>query len=138
LHSRDPGIGKDNCSRALGCVWAGNSDEPPPEQLDTAIIFAPVGALVPQGLRQVRKGGRLVCAGMHMSDIPSFPYPHLRGERSICSVANLTRADGREFLALAAWLPLKLHVTSQRLEQANQALDRLRAGKVEGALVLRP
>jgi propanol-preferring alcohol dehydrogenase len=125
-------------ARSLGCVWAGNSDEPPPEPLDAAIIFAPVGALVPQALRQLRKGGCLVCAGIHMSDIPGFPYAYLWGERTICSVANLTRADGREFLALAARIPLKLRVTSMPLRQANQALDRLRSGDVEGVLVLRP
>jgi propanol-preferring alcohol dehydrogenase len=134
-----PGDGKaQNFARALGCAWAGGSDEPSPESLDAAIIFAPVGSLLPQALRQLRKGGRVVCAGIHMSDIPSFPYEQLWGERTICSVANLTRADGRDFLALASRVPLKTHVTAMPLERANDALDRLREGEVEGALVLRP
>jgi len=123
---------------SLGCKWAGCSDLASPEPLDAAIIFAPVGALVTQALRQVRKGGRVVCAGIHMSDIPSFPYADLWGERTICSVANLTRQDGREFLALASIVPLKIHITCMPLEFANEALEQLRAGEVEGALVLQP
>jgi propanol-preferring alcohol dehydrogenase len=123
---------------SLGCVWAGASDEPAPEPLDAAIIFAPVGALVPQALRQLRKGGQLVCAGIHMSDIPGFHYADLWGERTISSVANLTRADGREFMDLARRYPIKVHATSMPLARANEAIDRLRSGTVEGALVLRP
>lgn len=125
-------------ARSLGCSWAGDSTCPSPEPLDAAIIFAPVGALVPQALRQVRKGGRVVCAGIHMSDIPGFPYADLWGERTICSVANLTRKDGREFLELAARVPLKLHGEGMPLSEANEALGRLRRGEVEGALVLQP
>ncbi|MFC7537194.1 zinc-dependent alcohol dehydrogenase family protein [Sphingomonas sp. GCM10030256] len=125
-------------ARRLGCVWAGGSDEPAPEPLDAAIIFAAVGPLVPQALRQVRKGGRVVCAGIHMSDIPAFPYSLLWGERSICSVANLTRDDGRAFMKVASEVPVHTHVHTLPLAQANEALARLRAGEVEGALVLRP
>jgi propanol-preferring alcohol dehydrogenase len=122
----------------LGCVWAGGSDEPPPEALDAAIIFAPVGALVPEALRHVRKGGRVVCGGIHMSDIPAFPYADLWGERSILSVANLTRADRRELLAIAAEAPVRTHVTTFPLAEANAALEALRAGWIEGAAVLPP
>lgn len=125
-------------ARHLGCQWAGSSIEAPLEPLDAAIIFAPVGALVPEALRRVRKGGRVVCAGIHMSDIPSFPYVDLWEERSILSVANLTRADGSDFLALAAKYAIETQVTPFPLEQANAALDLLRSGNVEGALVLRP
>jgi propanol-preferring alcohol dehydrogenase len=106
--------------------------------MDAAIIFAPVGALVPQALKAVRKGGRVVCAGIHMSDIPSFPYADLWEEREIVSVANLTREDGAEFLDLAALAGVQTHVTTLPLIQANAALDRLRSGEVEGALVLVP
>lgn len=123
---------------ALGCEWAGASGQMPPWLLDAAIIFAPDGALVPQALKAVKKGGRVVCAGIHMSDIPSFPYSDLWEERSISSVANLTRRDGLEFLELAAKVPIATHVTAMPLEQANEALDRLRQGKVEGAIVLLP
>ncbi|HET8613158.1 MAG TPA: zinc-dependent alcohol dehydrogenase family protein [Sphingomonas sp.] len=123
---------------SLGCVWAGPSTEPPPEELDAAILFAPVGALVPQALRAVRKGGRVVCGGIHMSDIPSFPYEELWGERAILSVANLTREDGRELLAIAAEVPVRTHITCFALEEANAALDRLRRGELEGAAVLLP
>lgn len=130
--------GAQQFARALGCVWAGDSNAPAPEPLDAAIIFAPVGALVPQALRQVRKGGRVVCAGIHMSDIPGISYADLWGERTICSVANLTREDGRAFMALAAGVPLKMHVDCMPLDRANEALDRLRAGEVKGALVLQP
>ncbi|MDQ8757931.1 zinc-dependent alcohol dehydrogenase family protein [Sphingosinicella sp. LHD-64] len=125
-------------ARSLGCGWAGGSDEAPPELLDAAILFAPVGGLVPVALRHVRKGGRVVCAGIHMSDIPAFPYADLWGERSILSVANLTRADGREFLHIAAQVPVKTHVTVFPLAEANVALDRLRTGAIEGAAVLQP
>ncbi|HET8749828.1 MAG TPA: zinc-dependent alcohol dehydrogenase family protein [Sphingomicrobium sp.] len=125
-------------ARSLGCAWAGGSSDAAPEELDAAIIFAPVGALVPQALRQVRKGGRVVCAGIHMSDIPSFPYEDLWGERSILSVANLTRADGREFMEIADRVPVKTVTTAYPLEQANEALDALRSGKLEGAAVLVP
>jgi len=125
-------------ARSLGCIWAGGSSERPPEQLDAAIICAPVGALVPQSLKQVRKGGRVVCAGIHMSDIPSFPYDDLWGERAILSVANLTRADGREFMEIAARVPVRTVTTVFFLSQANEALDRLRSGALEGAGVLVP
>lgn len=123
-------------ARSLGCSWAGSSTEIPPEPVQAAIIFAPVGALVPEALRHLSKGGRVVCAGIHMSDIPSFPYADLWGERSIVSIANLTRADGREFLELANGVPLNLAVTRFPLPQANEALDRLRSGEIEGAAVL--
>ena len=125
-------------ARQLGCAWAGSSGEMPPELLDAAIIFAPVGALVPLALRGVKKGGRVVCAGIHMSDIPSFPYADLWEERSIISVANLTREDGTQFLDLAAKVPIQTTVTSMPLTQANSALSKLRNGEVEGALVLIP
>ena len=125
-------------ARSLGCQWAGGSDARPPEELDAAIIFAAVGALVPLALRAVRKGGRVVCGGIHMSDIPAFPYEDLWGERSICSVANLTREDGREFLEIAARVPVRTSVTLYPLEQANEALAALRAGAIEGAAVLMP
>jgi len=125
-------------ARALGAAWAGASDTLPPRALDAAIIFAPVGSLVPAALRAVRKGGRVVCAGIHMSDIPSFPYDLLREERSVSSVANLTRADGEQFMAIAARLPLVPTVEVFALSQANQALERLRAGQITGAAVLQP
>lgn len=125
-------------ARELGCAWAGSSSQPPPAPMDAAIIFAPVGGLVPLALRSVRKGGRVVCAGIHMSDIPAFPYADLWEERSILSVANLTRADGTEFLELAGKAPIRTHVTAMKLEEANEALARLRAGSVDGAIVLVP
>ena len=125
-------------ARSLGAIWAGGSDELPPAQLDAAIIFAPVGALVPTALRAVRKGGRVVCGGIHMSDIPSFAYRLLWEERQVVSVANLTRADAREFLAQAQVQPPHVHITTYPLEQANEALADLRAGKVQGAAVLLP
>lgn len=125
-------------ARKLGCAWAGASSDKPPDPLDAAIIFAPVGALVPQALRTVKKGGRVVCAGIHMSDIPGFPYADLWEERSILSVANLTRRDGTEFLDLAAQIPIRTQVTPIPLTQANEALRHLRNGGVEGALVLIP
>jgi propanol-preferring alcohol dehydrogenase len=124
-------------ARALGAVWSGASEETPPEPLDAAIIFAPVGALVPAALRAVAKGGTVVCAGIHMSDIPSFPYELLWGERVLRSVANLTRKDGEEFLALAPRVPVRTEVQPFALERANEALEALRAGRVRGAAVLR-
>jgi propanol-preferring alcohol dehydrogenase len=125
-------------ARELGAEWAGGSDEPPPEPLDAAIIFAPVGALVPVALAAVAPGGTVVCAGIHMSDIPSFRYERLWRERSLRSVANLTRADGAEFLALAARVPVRTHVTTYPLEDANAALDDLRSGRLVGAAVVLP
>ena len=122
----------------LGAVWAGHSGEVPPELLDAAIIFAPDGDCVPAALQAVKKGGRIICAGIHMSDIPSFPYAHLWGERSIESIANLTRADGAEFLPLAAQIPIETQVQSYPLERANQALDDLRQGRFTGAAVIVP
>ncbi len=125
-------------ARELGAVWAGSSLEAPPEELDAAILFAPVGALVPEALRHTVKGGTVVCAGIHMSDIPSFPYNILWGERSICSIANLTRRDGEEFLPLAAKAQVQTHVQLYPLEAANEALELLREGLVTGAAVLVP
>ena len=131
----------DEAARAfaleLGCEWAGSSDELPPEQLDAAIVFAPAGELVPAALRALAKGGAVVCAGIHMSDIPSFPYELLWEERLVRSVANLTRRDGEEFLALAPQVPVRTEVEVFELERANEALDRLRRGEVRGAAVLR-
>jgi len=120
----------------LGAIWAGGSDEPPPEELDAAIIFAPVGALVPTALRAVAKGGTVVCASIHMSDIPSFPYEILWGERVVRSVANLTREDGDSLMRIAPLVPVKTHVQTYPLERANEALADLRAGRVIGAAVL--
>lgn len=125
-------------ARTLGAVWAGGSDEAPPEPLDAALIFAPVGALVPAALRALDKGGSVVCAGIHMSDIPSFPYADLWQERSIRSVANLTRCDGEEFLAIAPAVPVVTRTTVYPLHQANAALDDLRNGRIDGAAVLVP
>jgi propanol-preferring alcohol dehydrogenase len=131
----------DEAARAfaleLGCEWAGASDELPPEQLDAAIVFAPAGELVPAALRALARGGAVVCAGIHMSDIPSFPYELLWEERLVRSVANLTRRDGEEFLALAPQVPVRTEVEVFELEQANEALDRLRRGEIRGAAVLR-
>lgn len=123
-------------ARHLGAVWAGGSEALPPEELDAAIIFAPVGKLVPAALQAVAKGGIVVCAGIHMSDIPSFPYQILWEERVLRSVANLTRQDGEEFLALAPKIPVQTEVTAFPLSQANEALDALRSGKINGAAVL--
>jgi alcohol dehydrogenase, propanol-preferring len=125
-------------ARSLGARWAGASTDRPPEPLDAAIIFAPVGALVPQALRQTAPGGVVVCAGIHMSDIPSFPYRDLWEERTVRSVANLTRRDAREFLALAPTVPVKTHVRPYELARANDALSDLRHGRLEGAAVLVP
>jgi propanol-preferring alcohol dehydrogenase len=124
-------------ARSLGCAWAGDSTSAPPAPLDAALIFAPVGALVPAALAATRKGGTVVCAGIHMSDIPQFAYELLWGERTVCSVANLTRADGDEFLALAARVPVVTHVEVFDLARANDALDAVRQGRVRGAAVLR-
>ena len=123
-------------ARELGAAWAGGSLESPPEELDAAIIFAPAGALVPAALRAVSKGGAVVCAGIHMSDVPSFPYEILWGERSVRSVANLTRGDGEEFLALAPEVPVRTEVVAYALEDVNKALSALRGGEIRGAAVL--
>lgn len=132
----------DNASQdfaaGLGAEWCGAADELPPVALDAALIFAPVGALVPAALRAVRKGGMVVCAGIHMSDIPAFPYELLWGERVLRSVANLTRADGDAFLRVVAESPVRTHITPFALEQANDALDALRGGRLQGAAVLLP
>ena len=125
-------------ARQLGAVWAGGSDERPPEELDAAILFAPAGELVPAALRVLAKGGTVVAAGIHMSDIPGFPYELLWGERSVRSVANLTRVDGREFLELAPRVPVRADVETLPLSEANDALERLRTGRVRGSLVLVP
>ncbi len=125
-----------NFARDLGAVWAGDSGDAPPEPLDAAIIFAPVGPLVPEALTRLAPGGVVVCAGIHMSDIPSFPYSILWQERIVRSVANLTRRDAEEFLALAPKVPVKTHTTPYPLIEANQALDDLRSGRLQGAAVL--
>jgi len=125
-------------ARSLGATWAGEALAGPPDELDAVIVFAPAGELVPAALRQVRKGGSVICAGIHMSDIPSFPYELLWGERTIRSVANLTRADGDEFLAIAPTVPVRTEVEIFPLEEANAALDRLRRGALRGAAVLVP
>ena len=125
-------------ARGLGAIWAGDSEQLPPEPLDAAIIFAPVGELIPKALQAVRKGGRVVCAGIHMSDIPSFPYNLLWEERQLLSVANLTRQDGLDFLQLAPKIGIVTTINRYPLQQANQALADLRAGRFEGAAVLIP
>jgi propanol-preferring alcohol dehydrogenase len=125
-------------ARSLGAIWAGGSDEIPPHPLDAAILFAPVGDLVPAALKVVRKGGRVVCGGIHMSDIPSFPYRLLWEERQLLSVANLTREDAREFLALAPMVPVRTTTTVYPLASANQAISDLRSGAFQGAAVLVP
>jgi propanol-preferring alcohol dehydrogenase len=125
-------------ARRLGAAWAGGSDETPPELLDAALIFAPVGGLVPAALAVIRKGGTVVCGGIHMSDIPRFPYHLLWGERTVRSVANLTRQDGEELFMAAPQVPVHTVVTPFPLEEANEALDRLRSGKLQGAAVLVP
>ena len=131
----------DDAARAfaleLGCEWAGASDERPPEELDAAIVFAPAGELVPSALAALARGGTVVCAGIHMTDVPGFPYELLWGERVIRSVANLTRRDGEEFLALAPQVPIRTEIETFALEDANDALARLRSGDVRGAAVLR-
>lgn len=125
-------------ARSLGATWAGDSNQAPPDLLDAAIIFAPVGALVPLALKALRKSGKLICGGIHMSDIPAMPYSLLWGERSIRSVANLTRRDGTEFLGLAGRIPVRTHIQTFELSDANVALERLRAGQLSGAAVLIP
>ncbi|HEY7739566.1 MAG TPA: zinc-dependent alcohol dehydrogenase family protein [Steroidobacteraceae bacterium] len=134
--TRPADAGAQQFAIGLGAAWAGGSDEPPPEPLDAAILFAPVGALVPAALAAVRKAGRVVCAGIHMSDIPSFPYRLLWEERSIVSVANLTRKDGEEFMRVAGESPLRVSVERVPLAKANEALARLRRGELQGAAVL--
>jgi propanol-preferring alcohol dehydrogenase len=124
-------------ARSLGADWAGGSDEAPPEELDAAIVFAPVGPLVPVALRALAKGGVVVCAGIHMSDIPPFPYELLWGERSIRSVANLTRADGEGFLRLAPSIPVRAEIETFALEDANEAIERVRTGAIRGSAVLK-
>ena len=131
-------VASQDFARSLGAVWAGGTEETPPEQLDAAIIFAPVGALVPPALRAVRKGGRVVCAGIHMSDIPAFPYSILWEERALLSVANLTRQDGIDFLSRVPAMGIVTKTTPYPLREANQALADLRAGRFEGAAVLVP
>jgi propanol-preferring alcohol dehydrogenase len=129
---------KQAFARETGAVWAGGSDEPPPAPLDAAIIFAPVGRLIPEALSHVAPAGAVVCAGIHMSDVPSFPYHLLWEERIVRSVANLTRQDARDFLALAAKAPIKMHTERYNLDDANRALTDLREGRVKGAAVLVP
>lgn len=124
-------------AKRLGAVWAGGSDQLPPEKLDAAILFAPVGALVPEALKAIKKGGRVVCAGIHMSDIPSFPYSLLWGERSISSVTNLTRDDGASFFAALNTCPVETKITVYPLDRANEALDAIRTGRLDGAAVLK-
>ncbi|MCZ6767842.1 MAG: zinc-dependent alcohol dehydrogenase family protein [Acidobacteria bacterium] len=123
-------------ARELGATWAGDSDQLPPQELDAALLFAPVGELIPQALKAVAKGGTVVCGGIHMSDIPSFPYRLLWGERKLCSVANLTRRDAQEFLALAPRVPIRTKVQTFPLAESNRALEQLRSGEIQGAAVL--
>ena len=123
-------------AQRLGATWIGGSDQPPPEKMDAAIIFAPVGALMPVALRHLEKGGMVISAGIHMSDIPAFPYHDLWGERALCSVANLTRRDGQEFFEIAPRIPVKTETETFPLEQANEALTQLRNGQLDGAAVL--
>src|SRR6476660_1074934 len=123
-------------AQRLGATWTGGSDQAPPEKMDAAIIFAPVGALMPVALRHLEKGGMVISAGIHMSDIPAFPYQDLWGERALCSVANLTRRDGEEFFEIAPRVPIKTETETFPLEQANEALSRLRKGQLNGAAVL--
>ena len=134
--TRDGDVEGQEFARSLGAEWAGGSSERPPVELDAAIIFAPIGALVPAALRAVRKAGVVVCAGIHMSDIPAFPYELLWGERLLRSVANLTRRDGEELLALAPKIPIRTEIEVFPLEQANEALEQLRTGRIRGAAVL--
>ncbi len=136
--TRGGDIEAQRLAKSLGADWAGGSDDQPPVLLDAAIIYAPVGALVPAALRAVRKSGRVVCAGIHMSDIPSFPYNLLWEERQLVSVANLTRSDGLEFFRIAAQAGIKTHTTVFPLREANEVLSKLRAGQITGAAVLRP
>ena len=136
--TREGDAAAQDFARSLGVVWAGGSEELPPEPLDAAIIFAPVGALVPAALKAVKKGGRVVCGGIHMSDIPSFPYALLWQERHVMSVANLTRADAHEFLSIAPKAGVKCEVTRYPLARANEALSDLREGRLQGAATLIP
>ena len=136
--TRPGDIASQDFARALGCTWAGGSDELPPALLDAAIIFAPAGPLVPLGLKMLRKGGSVVCAGIHMSDIPDFPYADLWGEREIVSIANLTRQDGRDFFARVATRHIQTNVKAYPLAKANEAMADLRAGRFQGAAVLIP
>ena len=136
--TREGDIEAQSLARSLGVDWTGGSDQLPPVPLDAAIIYAPVGALIPTALRAVRKGGRVVCAGIHMSDIPSFPYNILWEERQLVSVANLTRSDGLEFFAVAAQAGIKTHTTVFPLREANEVLSKLRSGQISGAAVLLP
>jgi propanol-preferring alcohol dehydrogenase len=136
--SRPGDVAAQDFARSLGAVWAGGSDQLPPEPLDAAILYAPAGELVPAALRALRKGGRVVCAGIHMSDIPSFPYDILWGEREVVSVANLTRQDGLDFFAVAAQAGIRTETHRYALEDANRALDDLRHGRFQGAAVLVP
>ncbi|SEP78933.1 alcohol dehydrogenase, propanol-preferring [Azotobacter beijerinckii] len=136
--SRPGDTAAQDFARSLGAVWAGGSDQLPPEPLDAAILYAPAGELVPAALRALRKGGRVVCAGIHMSDIPSFPYAILWGEREVVSVANLTRQDGLDFFAVAAQAGIRTETHRYALEDANRALDDLRHGRFQGAAVLVP
>jgi alcohol dehydrogenase, propanol-preferring len=134
-----PGDGAaQDFAKSLGAVWAGGSNELPPEPLDAAIIFAPVGALVPAALRAVKKGGRVVCGGIHMSDIPGFPYRLLWEERQVLSVANLTRDDAREFFSIVPQAEIRTEIARYPLARANQALSDLRDGRLQGAAVLIP
>lgn len=134
--TRSGDTNRQEFARSLGAVWAGGSEELPPEELDATIIFAPIGKLVPAALKAVAKGGIVVCAGIHMSDIPSFPYRILWEERVLRSVANLTRRDAEEFLTLAPQVPIQTEVTAFPLSEANQALNALRTGQIKGAVVL--
>ena len=136
--SRPGDTAAQHFARELGAEWAGDSTATPPEELDAAILFAPVGSLVPAALRATAKGGTVVCAGIHMSEIPAFPYDILWGERVVRSVANLTRRDGEEFLRIAPRVPVRTRVEALRLDQANEALTRLREGRITGAAVLVP
>ncbi len=136
--TRPGDVAAQRFASSLGAKWAGDSDRPPPDPLDAAIIFAPVGALVPAALKALRKGGALICGGIHMSDVPAMPYSLLWGERSIRSVANLTRRDGIEFLEIAGKIPLDVEVQPFPLSDANVALERLRTGQLTGAAVLIP
>lgn len=134
--TRDRDNDAQQFARGLGAAWAGDSTKSPPEKLDAAIIFALIGNLIPKALMDVDKGGAVICGGIHMSDVPSFPYQILWGERIVRSVANLTRKDGDEFLKLAAQIPVKTNTRLFHLSQANQALESLRSGKIKGAAVL--
>ena len=136
--TREGDVEAQQFAKELGACWSGNSTQAPPHLLDAAIIFAPAGELVPAALKALKKGGKVICAGIHMSDIPSFPYELLWGERSIHSIANLTRSDGEEFLPLAARIPVETKVTRYPLEKANEAVDDLRYGRFTGAAVVVP